>query len=70
LTHGSDSSAILASVCSIVRFSPSMTVCLLYSMFYPVYKKPALAPHGSKTQELANSLYVIRPSLTHILARF
>jgi hypothetical protein len=39
-------------------------------MVYPVYKNPALAPHGSKTQELANSLYVIRPSLTHILARF
>jgi len=34
------------------------------------FKNPALVPHGSKTQELANSLYVIRPSLTHILARF
>ncbi|QBX26875.1 hypothetical protein Javan350_0020 [Streptococcus phage Javan350] len=40
------------------------------SCFNLITKNPALVPHGSKAQELANSLYAIRPSLTHILARF
>nr|DAR28910.1 MAG TPA: hypothetical protein [Caudoviricetes sp.] len=48
-------------------FKPSSFIFTNSNLFS---KNPALAPHGSKTQELANSLYAIRPSLTHILARF